>query len=113
MRRRALLAATAAPLLGALPRPAIAQAGARTLRFVPQSDLSSIDPLWSVAVVSVTHGYMVWDTLFGIDLHLEPKPQMCEGAEASADGRTWTFKLRMGCCFTTAPRCFRPTASPP
>ena len=99
MRRRALLAATAAPLLGALPRPAIAQAGARTLRFVPQSDLSSIDPLWSVAVVSVTHGYMVWDTLFGIDLHLEPKPQMCEGAEASADGRTWTFKLRDGLLF--------------
>lgn len=42
LRRRPLLAA---PLLG-LPRPAVAQL-APTLRFVPQSDLSSIDPLRS------------------------------------------------------------------
>lgn len=102
MRRRTLLAAATVPLLGSLPRPAPAQdtaAGARTLRFVPQSDLSSIDPLWSVATVSVTHGYMVWDTLFGLDLDLQPRPQMCERAEVSADGRTWTFVLRPGLVF--------------
>ncbi len=101
MRRRTLLAA-AVSLLGGLPRFAIAQgaaAGARTLRFVPQSDLSSIDPLWSVATVSITHGYMVWDTLFGLDLDLQPQPQMCERAQASADGLTWTFVLRPGLVF--------------
>jgi len=94
MRRRTLLAA---PLLG-LTRPALAQP-AHTLRFVPQSDLSSIDPLWSVATVAVTHGYMVWDTLFGIDLSLRPQPQMAERAEASDDGRAWVFTLRDGLVF--------------
>ena len=100
MRRRSLLATgLAAPSLLALPRPAIAQSAARTLRFVPASDLASIDPLWSVATVSVTHGYLVWDTLFGVDLKLEPQPQMAERAEMSEDGRVWTVTLRDGLVF--------------
>jgi len=109
MRRRTLLTTPllavpvlASPMLASLARPALAQrpaSGARTLRFVPQSDLSSIDPLWSVATVSVTHGYMVWDTLFGLDQALQPQPQMCERAETSPDGLTWTFTLRPGLVF--------------
>ena len=109
MQRRTLLAAAAAPVLSVpglsvpgLSTPARAQdtAGrARTLRFVPSADLSSIDPLWSVATVSVTHGYMVYDTLFGLDRSLAVKPQMCERAEVSADHRTWTFTLRPGLAF--------------
>ncbi len=94
LRRRSLLAT---PLLS-LARPAVAQP-ARTLRFVPQSDLSSIDPLWSVATVAVTHGYLVWDTLFGIDMSLRPRPQMAERAEVSDDGRAWVFTLRDGLVF--------------
>ena len=96
MRRRDLLATgLAAPLA----RPALAQSSARTMRFVPQSDLASIDPLWSVATVSVTHGYLVWDTLFGVDLKLGPQPQMAERAEVSDDGRVVTITLRDGLLF--------------
>jgi len=72
LRRRTLLAA---PLLG-LARPALAQP-TRILRFVPQSDLSSIDPLWSVATVAVTHG-----SWFGHAVRHRPQPPA-----AAADGR--------------------------
>ena len=100
MQRRAILAAAAglaaSPLLG---RPALAQAAARTLRFVPSAALTSIDPLWSLATISFTHGYMVWDTLFAIDSNLVPHPQVAEGAEVSADELTWTITLRQGLLF--------------
>jgi peptide/nickel transport system substrate-binding protein len=39
---------------------------------------------------------MVWDTLFGINAKLEPKPQMAEGYTVSDDGRTYLIKLRPG-----------------
>ena len=42
---------------------------------------------------------MVWDTLYGVDEKLEPQPQMVEGEEVSADGLTWTFRLREGLRF--------------
>jgi peptide/nickel transport system substrate-binding protein len=103
MRRRHFLASAtglaATPLLGGLARPALAQSTSKTLRFVPGADLASIDPLWSLAVISFTHGYMVWDTLFGIDLRLQPHPQMAERAEVSEDQLTWTITLRPGLLF--------------
>ena len=55
--RRPLLAATAAAL--AAPRFATGQTAARTLRFIPQSNLSSMDPVWSTAVIVRNHGLMV------------------------------------------------------
>jgi peptide/nickel transport system substrate-binding protein len=37
---------------------------------------------------------MVWDTLFGVDTSLTPKPQMLAGHDIAADGLTWTLHLR-------------------
>jgi peptide/nickel transport system substrate-binding protein len=103
MHRRTVLATAAglaaAPLLGGLARPALAQSAARTLRFVPAVALTSIDPLWSLATVSYTHGYMVWDTLFSLDSKLAPHPQAAERAEVSADELVWTITLRDGLIF--------------
>jgi len=42
---------------------------------------------------------MVWDTLYGVDEHLQPRRQMVESEEVSPDGLTWTFKLRPGLTF--------------
>ncbi len=42
---------------------------------------------------------MVWDTLFGLNGKLEPKPQMAEGYTVSDDGRTYLIKLRDGLKF--------------
>jgi peptide/nickel transport system substrate-binding protein len=58
MRRRALLTGAAA-LLAA---PAIAQpAKAATLRFVPQANLSVLDPIWTTATVTANHDYSAFD----------------------------------------------------
>ena len=104
MRRRAFLKTTAATTAAAaLPsRFAISQSGVRTnklLRYVPTADLSVLDPSWTTTQVSITHGYYVFDTLYGIDHTQKPRPQMAEGHTTSDDGRTWDIKLRDGLKF--------------
>src|SRR5271169_4967557 len=85
MDRRTLLKAVAGAGTLAMSQrmaaPALAQgAAARTLRFVPQADLANFDPIWG--------------TLYGVDEKLQPQRQMVEAEEVSADGLTWTFRLR-------------------
>ncbi len=92
MHRRTLLAATAAL---AAPRIARAQ-GARTLRFIPQADLSTLDPHWNTAYVTRNHGFMVFDTLYGLDGKLQASPQMVGGHVVGDDGKRWTLTLRDG-----------------
>ncbi|MBR0679223.1 ABC transporter substrate-binding protein [Roseomonas eburnea] len=85
---------------GGMSAPALSQgAAARTLRFVPQANLANFDPIWGTQYVVRNASAMVWDTLYGVDDKLEPKPQMVEGDEVSSDGLTWTFKLRAGLKF--------------
>ena len=104
MRRRTLLTAGAAVVVGGvLPSQfAIGQNRAGTnklLRFIPTADLSVLDPSWTTTQVSITHGYYVFDTLFGLDSSQMPQPQMAERADVSDDGRIWTIKLREGLRF--------------
>jgi hypothetical protein len=69
MRRRSVLrAGLAGGVAALLPRFAIGQAGdARVLRFVPQANLTVLDPIVTTAAVTANHAWMVWDTLFGVD----------------------------------------------
>jgi peptide/nickel transport system substrate-binding protein len=104
MERRAFLKSVAAvgavTATGELCTPAISQrAGARTLRFVPQADLSNFDPIWGTTYVVRNAAAMVWDMLYGVDDKLQPQRQMVETEEVSADGLTWTFHLRPGLRF--------------
>jgi peptide/nickel transport system substrate-binding protein len=71
-------------------------ANAKTLRVAPHSDLKVVDPIWTTALISVNHGYMVYDTLFGLDAKLNPQPQMVDRYAMSDDKLTWTFTLREG-----------------
>jgi peptide/nickel transport system substrate-binding protein len=98
MRRRSFLQAGAAGIAAAaLPPVSIAQpANARVLRFVPQSNLTLLDPIITTAAVTANHAWMVWDTLFGVNAAQEAKPQMAEGFTVSDDGRTYLIKLRAG-----------------
>ncbi len=66
---------------------------------MPQANLANPDPIWTTATVATLHGYMVWDTLYGINEKLIPQPQMVAGHTISANGRTWTLKLRDGLVF--------------
>jgi peptide/nickel transport system substrate-binding protein len=94
--RRALLGAGG----GLLAAPALSQpAGARVLRFVPQADLGGLDPIAISSNVIRNHGYMVWDTLYGVDHQFRTHPQMAEGHLFEDDGRTCTITLREGLKF--------------
>src|SRR5258708_14075067 len=101
MKRRAFLAGAAPPALtaSALPRPAIAQAAAKTLKFIPEGNLQNPAPIWPPTGVAGNFGYMIWDTLYGWDENLISKPQMCEGHEIADGGLTWRFRLREGLKF--------------
>ena len=93
MNRRDLLAAG----LATLATPALGQpARARVLRFVPQANLTSLDPIWTTAAVTENHGWSVFDTLYGMTDDLKVAPQMAEGHSTSDDGLTWLIRLREG-----------------
>jgi peptide/nickel transport system substrate-binding protein len=99
MRRRTFLATSVAAT--ALPRRfAIAQSSrARTLRFVPQANLTLLDPIFTTALVTVNHGWAIYDTLFSVNRQYEIKPQMAEQYSLSDDGRTYLIRLREGLTF--------------
>src|SRR5215472_6579493 len=101
MKRRTFLAGASATALSAsaLPKPAIAQAAAKTLKFIPEGNLQNPDPIWSTTTVARNFGYMIWDTLYGWDISLTAKPQMVEGHIVENGGLTWRLRLRPGLKF--------------
>ena len=95
MRRRFLHSAAAL-----LASPAIARSEAsRTLRFVPQADLATLDPIWTTNYQTLYHAFLVFDTLFGLDSQYLPQPQMAQGATTEDAGKTWRITLRDGLVF--------------
>src|SRR5205823_2948117 len=88
MKRRTFLTAGASIL--AAPIVGRAQ-DARVLRMVPQANVTSIDPIWTTAIVTRNHAYIVYDTLFGLDADLQPQPQMAAGYRIEQDGRKVTI----------------------
>ncbi|MFN3447778.1 MAG: ABC transporter substrate-binding protein [Roseococcus sp.] len=100
MHRRDLLGATGALAAAALSAPALAQPAAqRTLKFIPHANLTVMDPIWTTAYITRNSGFLVWDTLYGLDDEYKPQPQMVEGHTVENDGRLWTFTLREGLRF--------------
>jgi len=99
MDRRHFLAGAAASAAGpALAQPAIG-GKASTLIHVPQANLTSLDPVWTTAVVTRNFAHMVFETLYGRDEFLNPMPQMVEGHLVEDGGKRWTMKLREGLLF--------------
>lgn len=92
MQRRTLLAASASL---ALPSVLRAQ-GTSTLKFIPQIDLSILDPHTTTAYITRTHGYAVFDTLYGQDGDYGASPQMVDGHTVENDSKLWRLKLRDG-----------------
>src|SRR5882672_900169 len=93
-------AAAAVALAASTPwKPARAADDKKTLKFIAQSDLRVLDPLWTTAYITRNHGYMVFDTPFAIDAEFAPHPQMVGEHAVSADQLTYNFKLRDGLGF--------------
>ena len=101
LNRRTLLKATGGAAGGAvLAMPHVGRAqGTRVLRFAPQANLPSLDAIVGTQYVVRNASLLVWDTLYGVDSTLTPRPQMVEGHDLSDDGLTWTFTLRTGLKF--------------
>jgi peptide/nickel transport system substrate-binding protein len=99
MKRRQLLQASAFGA-AALTAPRLAQAADnRVLKFIPQADLAAVDPMWTTSYVTRNHGYMVYDTLYGLDEQYRPQLQMLQGHEVDTDGKLWRLTLREGLVF--------------
>ena len=100
MDRRSFLGGSIGLAAAGLARPNLARAaGSSVIKFVPQRDLNSRDPMWIPAPNVRTHGYMVFDTLYGIDADFRPQPQMAEGASVENNGKIWRITLRSGLKF--------------
>ena len=99
MRRRNFLKAAGASV-AVLAAPRIGRAErSNKLVFVPGSDLSLLDPVATLFRPTRNHGYLVFDTLYGIDTNWTVQPQMVEGHQVDEDGLTWTLTLRDGLRF--------------
>ena len=75
MGRRFVCALAAAAAVVPFAAPASAQSA---LKVALHSDLKIIDPIWTTALITQHHGYLVYDTLFALDDKLQVKPQMVE-----------------------------------
>lgn len=76
----------------ALAAPALAET---TITAVMQAPLRTLDPEISTAQIVRTHGFMVFDTLLGMDAQYRPQPQMADYV-VSDDKMTYTLTLRDG-----------------
>lgn len=96
-RRKLLQFAAVAPsaLPAAWTSVASAAGAKKILIAVMQSDLRITDPGFTTAIITRDHGYMVYDTLLGIDSSFKVRPQMADWT-VSADKLTYTFTLRDG-----------------
>ena len=70
------------------------------LKVVPHADLKVLDPVWTTAFVTRHHGYMIYDTLFGLTQKGEIKPQLVDTYTASPDNLHYSFTLREGLKFS-------------
>ena len=83
--------------------PSIGRAqSAQVFKWIPESDLVVLDPVWTPAYPTRGHAYLVFDTLYG---QAGPRggyaatPQMVAGHTIADDGKTWKLTLRDGPLF--------------
>lgn len=93
IRRRMFTAGLAASLAA----PSVSRgAESKVLKFIPQSDLTILDPIVTTVYTARNHGFMVFDTLFGMDGNWQMQPQMLDRVSVEDDGKRWVLRLREG-----------------
>ncbi len=69
--------------------PGQAQSGPQSvLRVAPETLSRILDPHFTTSFTTRDFGYLVFDTLFAVDDHFEPQPQMVESYKLSDDKLT-------------------------
>ncbi len=107
MERRTFLGASAGVAAGGFAAPALSQgAVARTLRVIPQANLTSLDPVWTTAVVTRNNAFMIYDQICAQDAKGD-EDDAGDVAAAVAEGEPHLAGLgcrrgrggaRRGCC---------------
>ena len=108
--RRPVFALAAAALAALFTQAAAPQAGAQepgrggTLKVALGSTLSRLDPALTSSGDEYVYVHLVFNGLTRIDRDMTIKPDLAESWSASADRRTWTFRLRSGVTFQNGHR---------
>ena len=98
-RRTFILSSGAATGLAQLPSLSFAQAGKSLLRWVPETDLALLDPMFTTATITACHALQVFDTLYGLDENYQPQLQMVGSQTLENNNLTWKLTLRDGLKF--------------
>ena len=69
------------------------------LIFVPRAMPESLDPIATPTLATRTAAFAVFETLYGTDDALNPRPQMVQSHRMDDDGAQWSFRLRPGLLF--------------
>ena len=91
--------ATTAPQPTAAPSPTPGPKRGGTLLYVPPADMRGLDPIGQSYFIADYHAQMIYDFPIALDDKNVPQPQMVDNWQTSADGMTYTFKLRSGLRF--------------
>jgi peptide/nickel transport system substrate-binding protein len=92
--RRQFGLATGAAAMAPLATPGLAQGARGTLVMAQQAQPPSLDAQVTTAQASRNINLHVYETLFARDEAGNPKPDLAEGVDISADGLTYRFSLR-------------------
>ena len=91
-----VLTAPVARAESASPSPA-ASPGGTTYRVGTLESVETLNPFLGYSVVDNVVYHLNYDYLTGYDpVKLQPRPEFAESWSHSADGKTWTFKIRPG-----------------
>ncbi|MDO5531477.1 glutathione ABC transporter substrate-binding protein GsiB [Sutterella sp.] len=85
--------------LGLTLAAAAAPAAARGITVAVGSSFTTLDPYQATDSLSRNAVKSFYEGLYAFDKDLKPQPQLATGYEVSADGLTYTFKLRQGVKF--------------
>jgi peptide/nickel transport system substrate-binding protein len=100
-RRQILQTAAAASVSLAAPRISRAAGKNNELIFVPQADVTILDPMLTTADVTRNFSLAIYDTLYAYDAAFQVQPQMVAGDKSEDGGKTWDITLRDGLTFHT------------
>lgn len=100
-RRKFLVTSSATAAVMSLPAAFSVHAAApnKLFRWVPHTDLTILDPIFSTVFITNIHAQLVFDTLYGLDDQYQPHPQMASGHEVDSTGLIWKITLRDGLKF--------------
>ena len=86
-------------------------AAAAALKFIPQSDLTVLDPIWTTAYVTAITATWCSTRCSARTARRGPR-RRCGGLTIEDDGKQWDLMLRDGLIWHDGERCSRATASP-